>query len=377
MSFFRRLFGPRPEPADQPLTPARPATPAPVAGGASSDGSSKGLKQTTPLTTPTALPGVPEPLISPPGASLGDEAAEPLVRISTGSFMTSGTPNAPEIIDLSADMFGGTRPLPPLLTYQSAPGRHLIYGLNSDIGKQRSNNQDAALTFFTSHVSSEERPDFGVFAVADGMGGHVEGEKASAIATRIITEKIIQQLYLGMILAPKDAERPIIGEVLSEAILEANRAVSFEIPEGGTTLTAAVIMGDVAYIGHVGDSRAYLVTNENIEQITRDHSLVQRLIELDQLTPEEAQYHNQKNVLYRAIGQSENLEVDAITRRLPPGARLLICSDGLWGQVDDLSLHEIVRGAKSPQDAVDKMIVMANERGGPDNITAILIQIPG
>jgi serine/threonine protein phosphatase PrpC len=274
-------------------------------------------------------------------------------------------------------MYGGTRPLPPIPTYQSAPGKHLTYGLNSDVGRQRSNNQDSMMTFFTTNVSAEERPDFGVFAVADGMGGHVEGEKASAITTRLIGSYLIDKLFLNMLLSPRDAERPIITEVLTDAILKANDAVSAQIPDGGTTLTAAVIIGDMLYIGHVGDSRAYLVTNDSIEQITRDHSLVQRLIELDQLTPEEAQHHSQKNVLYRAIGQSENLEVDSITRRLPPGARLLICSDGLWGQVSDLQLHEIVRNAKSPQEAVDKMIGMANDHGGPDNITALLIQVPG
>jgi PPM family protein phosphatase len=274
-------------------------------------------------------------------------------------------------------MYGGTRPLPPIQTYQSAPGKHIIYAVNSDVGRQRNNNQDSAYTFFTTHVSSEERPDFGVFAVADGMGGHLEGEKASAIATRVASQHIMKALYVDVVMATADVEKPIVAEVVTDAILKANEAVSDQIPEGGTTLTTVVIMGDVAYIGHVGDSRAYLVTNDYIEQITRDHSLVQRLIELDQLTPEEAQHHSQKNVLYRAIGQSDNLEVDSVTRRLPAGTRLLLCSDGLWGLVNDIQLHDIIRNARSPQEAVDKMILMANERGGPDNITAILIQIPG
>lgn len=381
MSFLRRLFGSRPENAPTPPTPPKPdATDAPIY--------SPDDKKTAPLRPNdiSAALGVPEPIITPPDASersslpgtkpIGTSDDE-LVKISTGDFKTNGTPSAPEIIEITADMYGGTRPLPPIQTYQSAPGKHIIYGVNSDVGRQRSNNQDAAITFFTTHVSSEERADFGIFAVADGMGGHLEGEKASAIATRVASQYIMKKLYMDVIMAPKEAERPIISEVVSEAIQKANEEVSIQIPEGGTTLTTVVIIGDIAYIGHVGDSRAYLVTNDNIEQITRDHSLVQRLIELDQLTPEEAQHHSQKNVLYRAIGQSENLEVDAITRRLPPGTRLLICSDGLWGLVNDIQLHEIVRSARTPQEAVDKMIVAANERGGPDNITAVLIQIPG
>lgn len=137
------------------------------------------------------------------------------------------------------------------------------------------------------------------------------------------------------------------------------------------------MLGDLAYIGHVGDSRAYLITNDNIEQITRDHSLVQRLIELDQLTPEEAVVHPQRNVLYRAIGQTENLEVDLLTRRLPPGSRLLLCSDGLWNLVPEEMILDIVRSTKTPQEACDRLITTANDRGGPDNITAILVQVPG
>ena len=135
-------------------------------------------------------------------------------------------------------------------------------------------------------------------------------------------------------------------------------------------------IGDLAYVVHVGDSRVYLVTKDGLEQVTRDHSLVRRLIELNQLTEEEAADHPQKNVLYRAIGQSESLEVDAITRRLPPNSRLLLCSDGLWNQVDDKEIGEIVMTHDNPQEACDKLVALANTRGGTDNITTILLMIP-
>lgn len=416
MSFLRRLFGARPEqpqPTPKPAAPPPPAPPAPTGGRPTQplpplgDPAAKEAKAPSAPATPAAVPasaptgepakvdtapakpggdtvfGIPEPIITPPPASTDQPEqpaaapAEPIVKVSTGEFKTSGTAAKPEIIDLTADAFGATRPLAPLPVYQSAPNKHLIYGANSDIGRQRSNNQDAFLTFFSMHVSAESRPDFGVFAVGDGMGGHMEGEKASAIATRVVGQHIIDKLYMEMILAASKGEAPIISEVLTDAVQRANTAVSSQIPEGGTTLTTVVIINDMAYLGHVGDSRAYLVTNDSIEQITRDHSLVQRLIELDQLTVEEAAHHSQKNVLYRAIGQSENLEVDSITRRLPPGVRILICSDGLWGQVPDSQLHEIVRTSATPQEAVDRMIAAANDRGGPDNITAVLIQVPG
>ena len=232
---------------------------------------------------------------------------------------------------------------------------------------------------FSIAMSVESRPDFGLFIVADGMGGHHDGERASAIAVRIVAQYVIDKFYQSLLTGPAgpDPDRPLISDVLSEAVQKANEAVSGEIPEGGTTVTAAAILGDLVYIAHVGDSRAYLVTKEGIDPITRDHSLVQRLIELDQLTPEEAAAHPQRNVLYRAIGQSENLEVDTITHRLSAGARLLLCSDGLWNQISNADLQQIVLSAKSPQDACDHLITIANERGGPDNITVVIVQVPG
>jgi protein phosphatase len=136
------------------------------------------------------------------------------------------------------------------------------------------------------------------------------------------------------------------------------------------------VIGDLAYVVHVGDSRVYLITKDGIEQITRDHSLVQRLIELGQLTQEEAGVHNQRNVLYRALGQSDQLEVDALTRRLPPNSRLMLCSDGLWNMVNEQEVIEIAMKHSNPQEACDKLVALANTHGGTDNITAILLQIP-
>jgi serine/threonine protein phosphatase PrpC len=133
----------------------------------------------------------------------------------------------------------------------------------------------------------------------------------------------------------------------------------------------------MAYIAHVGDSRAYMITDDGIEQITRDHSLVQRLIELDQLTPEEAPDHPQRNVLYRALGQSDTLDVDAITRRLGPNARLLLCSDGLWNMVSEDAIQAVLAQNPQPQKACEELVQMANDRGGPDNISMIIVQMPG
>jgi protein phosphatase len=342
MDLLRRLFGI--QPAD-----------------ASKDSTKPSAITAPEISAPgTPIEPVPAPVIQPPSKRSTEEIAE--------AARTDPTPM----------LFGGTRQLPPLETFISKPGKHVVYGLSSDIGMIRGNNQDSMYAMFGTSVSVEGRPDFGLFIVADGMGGHHDGERASAIAIRTIAEYVTEKFYISLLKSnTADAERPVISEVLAEAVQKANDAVSGEIPEGGTTVTSAAILGDLVYIGHVGDSRAYLITADGIEQITRDHSLVQRLIELDQLTPEEAAAHPQRNVLYRAIGQSENLEVDTITRRLTPGSRLLLCSDGLWNQISESNLQQIIQSSKNPQDACDQLIRIANDRGGPDNITVILIQIPG
>ena len=237
----------------------------------------------------------------------------------------------------------GTRPLPPIETIVPKPGQHLLVGQLSDIGMVHSNNQDAMLTMLSASLSVDNLPELGLFIVADGMGGHHDGEKAAAIAVRIITRHVINEIFVPLLSNQmNDPDRPAIAEVLRAAVEEANEMVTEEIPDGGTTATTVIVLGDLAYIAHVGDSRAYMITTDGIEQITRDHSFVQRLIELDQITPEEAAEHPQRNVLYRALGKSESLDVDAITRRLLPRSRLLLCSDGLWNPVSEDMILDIV-----------------------------------
>jgi len=277
--------------------------------------------------------------------------------------------------DFSALPEGATRPLPPEAVISSS-NEHLTFGQSTDVGMVRSNNQDSALSYFFTSRSADERPDFGLFIVADGMGGHHDGEKASALATRTVAAHITSNVYLPLLNGDNDLDRPPITEAMINAVQKANGDIISVVPEGGTTLTAVAVVSDLAYVVHVGDSRVYLITRDGLEQITRDHSLVQRLMELDQLTREEAADHPQKNVLYRALGQSETLEVDALTRRLPPNSRLLLCSDGLWNLVEEKDILEIVMGHNNPQEACDKLVALANKHGGSDNITAILLQIP-
>jgi serine/threonine protein phosphatase PrpC len=160
------------------------------------------------------------------------------------------------------------------------------------------------------------------------------------------------------------------------ALEQANQRVVDRVPGGGTTLTLAVLLGTQMTIGHVGDSRAYVIANNHAKTITRDHSLVERLRELGQLTPEEAAAHPQRNVLYRAIGQGANLEVDVFTEPAPRDGYLLLCSDGLWGVVPDDDILRIVASSNHPQMACDELVRAANAAGGPDNITAVLVYFP-
>lgn len=279
-----------------------------------------------------------------------------------------------------------TRPLGTLPIVQDPTG-HVMFGQASDTGMVRDNNQDAVLSFFSTSETVDEQPDFGVFIVADGMGGHSHGERASAIATRVVTTQMINGIYLPLLQGDNinDADRPTIAETLIQAVKDANEKILDTMigtdEQTGTTVTALVVIDNWAHLAHVGDSRAYLISHNNdggsIEQITRDHSLVQRLIELGQLEPEEAEEHPKRNVLYRAVGQHEELEVDTLSRRLQPGNYVLLCSDGLWGLIDETDLKDTIINTPDPQEACEKLIALANASGGNDNITAIILKIPG
>ena len=270
-----------------------------------------------------------------------------------------------------------TAPITSSPVHPEGPTRRLILGVAQDVGRVRNHNEDVLLIFTGELAGLEAMPHLGLFIVADGMGGHSLGERASGIAARTMARAALEAVLPSLLADPQaEVERPLLTEVMEHAMKAANQAVSGNVPDGGTTLTCALLIGEQLVLGHVGDSRAYLITLDGFEQLTRDHSLVQRLVELGQLSPAEAAVHNQKNVLYRAVGQGEGLEIDVDTRRLAPGASLLICSDGLWGYVPDEQILSIIREAPSLQTACDRLIDAANAAGGPDNITAVMVRLP-
>ncbi len=301
-----------------------------------------------------------------------------LAAQTADTIKTKPADPAPKVADPLADVVlttdGATRQLAP---EKARVGKgHLTYGLTSDVGRMRANNQDTGFSFFSSSHSADNRPDFGLFIVADGMGGHVDGEKASALAARTAATYILQSLYLPMLSGSNDSDGEPINDAMISAAQKANEQVLRHVKDGGTTLTCVLIIGELAHIVHVGDSRAYLINEDGIEQLTRDHSLVQRLVELDQVAPDDAATHSHAGILYRAIGQSENLEVDTLTRRLTPNTRLVLCSDGLWGEVTAQEIHTLAAETNNPQDACDKLVLLANSHGGKDNITAIVVKMP-
>ena len=204
---------------------------------------------------------------------------------------------------------------------QLPPGLHI--GRLSDIGRERERNEDSFFVFsgLLQHDNGQE--SFGLFIVADGMGGHQQGEVASALATRTVAEQILKDVYLPYLGHHQSVTNKPINEALIAAVEQANLVVRELAPDGGTTLTAALVMGNNAYLAHIGDSRAYLLTLDTIKQITKDHSLAKRLEELGQGSSTELA--KVQNVLYRAIGQDSIIEVDTYIQHLPPASSLLLC----------------------------------------------------
>ncbi|HWQ84199.1 MAG TPA: PP2C family serine/threonine-protein phosphatase [Anaerolineales bacterium] len=242
---------------------------------------------------------------------------------------------------------------------------------------QRSHNEDSIFSINASMTSDLNNLPFGLFIVADGMGGHQHGEIASSIAVRALSGYVINKLCPPIFSYQSSSPDQTIQEIMSQGILDAHRMILKELQGGGTTLSAILLRGGQMTIAHVGDSRAYSISaTGEVKLLTRDHSLVRRLIELGQITEEEATSHPQRNVLYRALGQGEPFEPDVSTYSLPKGGYLLICSDGLWGVIPDDVLAEITLNAPSVQDACQQMIDAANKAGGPDNISVILVHLP-
>jgi protein phosphatase len=244
------------------------------------------------------------------------------------------------------------------------------------VGAIRRRNEDSCCVFVTENGGEEILPGIGLFVVADGMGGHYAGHEASRKASRLFMHHVLEKVYLPLLQrdGPSGYQEPI-QEVMLRAVQVAHQSLQNPDPEkdSGTTLTAALMVGKRLYVAHVGDTRAYLVTDDSLEQITTDHSIVQRLIDAGQLTADEAIMYPQKNLLYRALGQQGSLDVDTYTRSLPKKGTLFLCSDGLWGLISDEIIREVLQRDISLAEKADTLVEMAIQAGGHDNITAIIV----
>jgi len=234
----------------------------------------------------------------------------------------------------------------------------LVFAAATDVGRMRKNNED-------SYLSSKP-----VAAVADGMGGHSAGEVASAIA--------IEELAALGRRGPWANETDATDD-LKQAILRANRRIremaasDRKLNGMGTTLVALLEDGDMVHVANVGDSRGYLLRQGELSQVTVDHSLVQELVDDGRLSPEDAERHPQRSVITRALGIDPEVEFDLFTYKLQVGDRLLLCSDGLSDVVEPAQIRKVLLRVRSAQRAARELVTVANDQGGPDNITVIVV----
>ena len=241
-------------------------------------------------------------------------------------------------------------------TERTRKGAVTKFGSRTDVGSVREQNEDSLIV----------NPP--LFVVADGMGGHAAGEVASEIAVNTIQE-----------LAPDHADAEALGHAVEEANRDIiNAALAGEGREGmGTTVTAAILERDKLVIAQVGDSRAYLLHNGELTQLTRDHSLMANMIEAGQITPEEARFHPNRSVITRALGNDPDTLPDLYEINVEDGDRLLLCSDGLYSMLEDDEIAAVMRRVSDPQRCASTLVNGAIAAGGHDNITVIVADAEG
>ena len=227
-------------------------------------------------------------------------------------------------------------------------------GARTDVGRVREGNEDAYAVLDS------------LFAVADGMGGHQGGEVASRIALETLER-----------MSPSGDGEPHLADVVKHANRNVLEAASKDprLAGMGTTLTAALALDDGIHVAHVGDSRAYLLRDGDLRQLTIDHTVVQRLVDEGRITRNEADIHPQRSILTRALGVDQEVTVDEAVVDVEPGDRLLLCSDGLTGMVDEDEIRRLLAENEDPQAASDALVDAANQAGGQDNITAVVIDV--
>ena len=249
------------------------------------------------------------------------------------------------------------------------------WAVSSDAGLRRSSNEDSYST----------RPDLGLYIVADGMGGHVAGEVASRVAVEAIETFITETAGADQNRTwpfPFEPALSLEANRLKGAFRLANRRIASAIADsldlrGMATTASALLAGvDGACVAHVGDSRVYVLRGDTLEQITHDHSWVEEQVRAGTMTPSAARQHPWRNVVTRALAGGEDPEIDVAQIRPGPGDRCLLCSDGLFSVVPDAQISSILAARHLPLDGVcQRLVEAANAAGGPDNITALVLEV--
>lgn len=251
-------------------------------------------------------------------------------------------------------------------------------GAHTDVGMVRDHNEDSYLTLSLGLDNDSQRQGWGIYIVSDGMGGHAAGEVASSLAIRGAAELLISA-YLARAIAPDAVyDEAEARKLVRQAILQGNEAI---IAEGraqgndmGATMTMALVSGDRAIIGNVGDSRTYLYRDGKLRRISKDHSLVMRLVELGQIADDDIYTHPQRNAVLRSLGDKSNVEVDIFIERLRSGDVLLLCSDGLWEMTRDAEMERTLARDAIPQATCEALVSAANQAGGEDNISVVMVR---
>ncbi|HEV2754280.1 MAG TPA: Stp1/IreP family PP2C-type Ser/Thr phosphatase [Actinomycetota bacterium] len=233
---------------------------------------------------------------------------------------------------------------------------NVTVGAQTDVGRVRQGNEDSYLL---------EPP---IYAVADGMGGHIAGDVASATAVDVIAAGAREASSLD-------------GNALAELVNRANEAIWEKARSDpslrgmGTTCTLLMVDGATAYLAHVGDSRAYLLRDGSLTQLTEDHTLVERMVREGRLSAEEAAIHPQRSVITRALGVDQNVQVDVLREQLTRGDRILLASDGLTSMVGAGDIADVLTSEEDPQAAADRLVEIANAAGGEDNVTVLVVDV--
>jgi PPM family protein phosphatase len=251
-------------------------------------------------------------------------------------------------------------------------------GAHSHVGMVRELNEDALLTLDWKMNVAGRAVNAGLYVVADGMGGHAAGEVASTLAV----QNMATIASSGLLELMADSSAGLSDEQLSDIALRASEQANMAVlQEGrrrgndmGTTLTFALVVGDRCVIGNVGDSRSYLIRGGQMQRISKDHSLVQRLVDVGQIQPDDIYTHPHRNAILRSLGEQPQVQVDLFPLRLQAGDTIFCCSDGQWEMIRDPRMLEIIQSASDPQAAVLQLIDEGNQNGGEDNITAVLVQ---